>query len=108
VPSPQENEDARVALAVFAEAIEDPSNRKSFQNDSLQFFRDQLTSNNKDFDRLHPDVQEAFAELFGDLSYEELRLFARFQATMRDLAENKGFTSLVEDVPFCPGTLSKF
>ena len=96
--SPSQNPPAQVALALFAEAIADPMKRRASSNDPLALMKDALADHGHDFDALDADVQEAFIELFGDLSYEELRLLGHLQAKLvaLDPDQTRGLTELVE------------
>jgi hypothetical protein len=92
------NPPAQVALALFAEAIADPMKRRASSNDPLALMKDALAEHDHDFDELDDDVKDAFIELFGDLSYEELRLFAKLQSRMVELDpdQSRGLTEVVE------------
>jgi hypothetical protein len=92
------NPPAQVALALFAEAIADPVRRRGSAADPLDLMKSALAAHGHDFDSLDADVQDAFTELFGDLSYEELRLLGRLQAKFvaLDPDQTHGLTELVE------------
>lgn len=71
------------ALALFAEALADPVQRREFANDPLGLMKSAMGRANLDFEQdLGAAAQRGFTELFEDLSYEELRMLARLQATM--------------------------
>jgi hypothetical protein len=99
------NPPAQVALALFAEAIADPVRRRAAANDPLALMKSALDERGHDFDDLDPAVQAAFTDLFGDLSYEELRLLARLQTTMTGLSPDHGLSEQVEVGSFA--TLAK-
>ena len=92
------NPPEQVALALFAEAIADPVRRRGSSNEPLDLMKSALAEHGHDFDDLDPEVQEAFTELFGDLSYEEMRLLGQLQAKLvaLDPDQTKGLTELVE------------
>jgi hypothetical protein len=92
------NPPAQVALALFAEAIANPVKRRASSNDPLALMKEALAEHDHDFDELDDDVKAAFIELFGDLSYEELRLFAKLQLKMIELDpdQSRGLTEVVE------------
>jgi hypothetical protein len=92
-PSP-----ALVALALFAEAVADRDRRRSFANDTLGLLEAALADKNRTLTDLDPDVRQAYVDLFGDLSFEELRLLARLQAKMVELDPDQvlGLTEKVE------------
>jgi hypothetical protein len=92
------NTPEQVALALFAEAIADPARRRANVEDPLQLMKQSLSDHGHDFDALDDDVKEAFMDLFGDLSYEELRMLGRLQAKMVELDpdQTRGLTELVE------------
>jgi len=89
---------AQVALALFAEAIADPVRRRGSAHEPLELMKSALAAHGHDFDSLEPDVQEAFTELFGDLSYEELRMLGKLQARLvaLDPDQRLGLTEQVE------------
>jgi hypothetical protein len=71
------------ALALFAEALADPAQRREFANEPLGLMRSAMGRAKLDFDQdLSAEARQAFTELFGDMSYEELRLLSRLQQTM--------------------------
>ena len=92
------NPPEQVALALFAEAIADPVTRRDNQGDPLSLMKQRLIDHGHDFDDLDSDVQAAFMDLFGDLTYEELRMLGRLQAKMVELDpdQTRGLTELVE------------
>jgi hypothetical protein len=92
------NPPAQVALALFAEAIADPVRRRGSSDDPLALMKSALAEHGHDFDDLDPEVQVAFTEMFGDLSYEELRLLGHLQAKLVELDpdQSRGLTELVE------------
>ena len=96
--SPSQNPPAQIALALFAEAVADPLKRRGSANEPLDLMKSALADHGHDFDALDADVQEAFIELFGDLSYEELRLLGHLQAKLvaLDPDQTRGLTELVE------------
>jgi hypothetical protein len=87
-----------VALALFAEAIGDPMTRRGNAADPIALMKQRLSDHRHNFDDLDQDVQDAFMELFGDLSYEELRMLGRLQAKMVELDpdQTRGLTEQVE------------
>jgi hypothetical protein len=101
------NPPAQVALALFAEAIADPVRRRGSAADPLDLMKSALSSHGHDFDNLDGEVQAAFTELFGDLSYEELRLLGNLQAKLvaLDPDQSLGLTEQVEVGSFA--TLAK-
>jgi hypothetical protein len=96
--SPIQTPPAQIALALFAEAVADPMRRRGSANEPLDLMKSALAEHGHDFDTLDPDVQEAFTELFGDLSYEELRLLGHLQAKLvaLDPDQSRGLTERVE------------
>jgi hypothetical protein len=92
------NPPEQVALALFAEAIADPMRRRASASDPIELMKSALADHGHDFDALPQDVQDAFIELFGDLSYEELRMLGKLQAKMVQLDpdQTRGLTELVE------------
>jgi hypothetical protein len=100
-----QNPPAQVALALFAEALADPVRRRSATNDPLDLMKSSLSLRGHDFDALEPEVQEAFVDLFGDLSYEELRLLARLQTKLASVDPKHGLSEQVEVGSFA--TLAK-
>jgi hypothetical protein len=92
------NPPEQVALALFAEAIADPMRRRASASDPIELMKSALEDHGHDFDALPQDVQDAFIELFGDLSYEELRMLGKLQAKMVQLDpdQTRGLTELVE------------
>jgi hypothetical protein len=92
------NTPEQVALALFAEAIADPVTRRANVADPLQLMKQSLADHGHDFDALDADVREAFMDLFGDLSYEELRMLGRLQSKMVELDpdQTRGLTEEVE------------
>lgn len=88
----------RRALALVAKVISDPEKRRAFANDPEGTLAAELGPDAK---ALPPKVR-AF---FSDLTYEELRVLAQLQKTM------KGQEGLYEDVPTddtnAPATLAK-
>jgi hypothetical protein len=86
-----------LALALFAEAIGDRDTRRANAKDPLQLLKELLTENGNAFENLPEDVQAAFTELFGDLSFEELRVLGRLQAKMVELDPegDRGLTEVV-------------
>jgi hypothetical protein len=101
------NPPAQVALALFAEAIADPVRRRGSAADPLDLMKSALASHGHDFDSLDGEVRAAFTELFGDLSYEELRLLGNLQAKLvaLDPDQSLGLTEQVEVGSFA--TLAK-
>jgi hypothetical protein len=101
------NPPAQVALALFAEAIADPVRRRGSAADPLDLMKSALASHGHDFDNLDGEVRAAFTELFGDLSYEELRLLGNLQAKLvaLDPDQSLGLTEQVEVGSFA--TLAK-
>jgi hypothetical protein len=93
-----ENPPAQVALALFAEAIADPVKRRGSANEPLDLMKEALKAHGHDFGTLDADVQSAFVDLFGDLSYEELRMLGRLQAKLVELDPDgsHGLTEAVE------------
>ena len=89
---------ALVALALFAEAIADPMKRRGSANDPLDLMKSALAEHGHDFDALDDDVKAAFVELFGDLTYEEMRMLGRMQSRMVELDPDqaRGLTERVE------------
>lgn len=91
-----QNPPAQVALALFAEAVADPIRRRGSANEPLDLMKSALAEHGHNFDDLDAEVQEAFTELFGDLSYEELRLLGHLQAKMAALDPSHGLSEQVE------------
>jgi hypothetical protein len=85
-----------VALALFADAITDAPSRRRFANDPLELFKELLSQRGSSFEELDAEVQQAFTDLFGDLSYEELRLLARLQSTLGGVNPEHGLNERVE------------
>jgi replication initiation and membrane attachment protein DnaB len=85
-----------VALALFADAITDTSRRRRAAEDPLELFKQLLSERGTSFEDLDPEVQQAISDLFGDLSYEELRLLARLQRTLGGLNPEHGLSENVE------------
>jgi hypothetical protein len=100
-----ENTPAQVALALFAEALADPVKRRGATDDPLSLMKSELAARGHEWETLSTDVQEAFTDLFGDLSYEELRLLGRLQATMAAVDPRHGLSEQVEVGSFA--TLAK-
>jgi hypothetical protein len=92
-----QNPPAQVALALFAEAIADPVKRRGSANDPLDLMKEALKDHGHDFEALDADVKSAFDDLFGDLSYEELRMLGRMQAKLVEL-DPDGTLGLTESV----------
>jgi hypothetical protein len=63
----------------------------------MELMKSSLSLRGHNFDELPPEVQEAFTDLFGDLSYEELRLLARLQTKLVEL-DPEGRHGLTEQV----------
>jgi hypothetical protein len=85
------------ALALFAEAIADPVRRRNAGDDPLVLMKEALAEKGTSFDELDQDVQEAFLDLFGDLTFEELRMLARLQKKLVAL-DPDGTLGLTEEV----------
>jgi hypothetical protein len=87
-----------VALALFAEAIGDPMTRRDRAGDPIDLMKQRLTEHGHDFADLDVAVKAAFIDLFGDLTYEELRILGRLQAKMVELDpdQTRGLTERVE------------
>ena len=102
-----QNPPAQVALALFAEAIADPVKRRGSANEPLDLMKEALKDHGHDFEALDADVQAAFIDLFGDMSYEELRMLGRMQAKLVELDPDgsHGLTESVEVGSFA--TLAK-
>ena len=102
-----QNPPEQVALALFAEAAADPMRRRASAADPLDLMKSALAEHGHNFDDLPPEVQQAFIELFGDLSYEELRMLGNLQARLVALDPDgqRGLTEQVEVGSFA--TLAK-
>jgi hypothetical protein len=97
VARPRSSADARKrALALLAEVISDPGKRRRFADHPEKTLREELGDAAND---LPPKVRAFFSEL----TYEELRVLAQLQKTM------KGVDGLYEEVPTddAPATLAK-
>jgi hypothetical protein len=79
---------AQKALAIVAEVISDPDKRRAVAERPEETLSHELRQQGASFDDLPEPVQQFFA----DLTYEELRVLARLQATMADLPDDFGLT----------------
>jgi hypothetical protein len=93
-----QNPPEQVALALFAEAVADPVRRRGSANEPLDLMKSALADHGHEFEELDADVQEAFTDLFGDLSYEEMRLLGKLQGKLVALDPDgtRGLTEQVE------------
>ena len=93
-PSREQKDAALLALARLAETIGDPQTRRRFASNNSADFLDEAMAEVND---LTDEVKDEFRRLFGDLTFEELRLLARLQETMLRLRD-KGYDNLSEEV----------
>jgi hypothetical protein len=86
-----------LALALFAEAIGDRGTRRQNADNPLELMKQRLLDKDVDFDALPDDAKQAFDDLFGDLSFEELRILGRLQEKMAALDPDgtRGLTEVV-------------
>jgi hypothetical protein len=76
--------DALVALAKLAEKVADKGARRRLSNDSNAMLDEAIAEAGLDPDS---NAARTFRDLFGDLTFEELRLLARMQTKIVELSE---------------------
>ena len=91
---------ALVALALFAEAISDPSRRRGAGGNAHQLLRDAYENPTRGvpsrrYDALPQDVKDAFVDLFDSLTPQEIDLLAKLQERFSGL-EAHGLAEQVE------------